>query len=141
MSRRARKSCSRCRLLEAQLEELRGRVHQLEEKLAAAQKDSSTSSKPPSSDIVKPAPANADGSNRSIGGQAGHPKHERQPFLSEQITLPEQHTLDACPCCGGALRPSGAPPLVVQQVDVEPAKLIIEEHTCPEYWCVSCQKA
>ncbi len=148
MSRQARKSCPRCRQLERlvaqqaeQIKALTARVHSLEEKLAAAKKDSSTSSKPPSSDIVKPAPSHVEGSNRSIGGQPGHPKYEREPFPPEQITHVEQHTLDACPCCGGALRLSGALPLVVQQVDVEPAHLSVAEHTCPEYWCGTCQKA
>src|SRR6516165_266987 len=135
MGKRARKSCPRCRQLEKQLEELRARVLQLEEKLAAAQKDSSTSSKPPSSDIVKPPPAEATGSPRSIGGQPGHPKHEREPFRVEQVTSFAEHALDACPCCGGALRPSGALPQVVQQVDLLPARLTVEQHTCPEYWC------
>jgi transposase len=141
MRRRARKSCPRCRQLEKQLEELRARVLQLEEKLAAAQKDSSTSSKPPSSDIVKPRPPEATGSPRSIGGQPGHPKHEREPFPVEQITSFAEHALDACPCCGGELRLSGALPQVVQQVDILPARLTGEQHTCPEYWCGHCQKA
>ena len=51
MKRRARKLCTRCEQLERQLAEqaellkvLRAKVLQLEEKLAAAQKDSSTSS-------------------------------------------------------------------------------------------------
>ena len=141
MSRRARKSCPRCRQLEKQLEELPGRVLQLEEKLAAAQKDSSTSSKPPSSDSVKPPPAHATGGQRSRGGQPGHPKHEREPFLAEQITSFAEHPRDACPCCGGELRLSGALPQVVQQVDILPARLTVEQHTCPEYWCGQCHKA
>jgi transposase len=147
MSRLTRKSCARCRQLErlveqqaAQIKALTARVRSLEEKLAAAQKDSSTSSKPPSSDIVKP-PPNVESSERSIGGQPGHPKHTREPFRVEQITHAERHSLDACPCCGGGLRLSGFAPLVVQQVDVEPARLSVEEHTCPEYWCEECQKA
>lgn len=148
MERRARKLCPRCGQLERQLAEqaellkvLRAKVLQLEEKLAAAQKDSSTSSKPPSSDIVKPPPPEATGSPRSIGGQPGHPKHEREPFLAEQVTSFAEHSLNACPCCGGKLRLSGALPHVVQQVDILPARLTVEQHTCPEYWCGHCQKA
>src|SRR6266404_979267 len=148
MKQRARKLCPRCGQLERRLEEqaellnaLRVKVLQLEEKLVAAQKDSSTSSKPPSSDIVKPPPAGSAGSKRSIGGQPGHPKHERALFLPEQITLCKEHPLDACPCCGGALRFSGALPQVVQQVDILPVSLTVEQHTFPEYWCGQCQKA
>jgi transposase len=148
MEKRARKLCPRCGQLERQLAEqaellkaLRAKVLLLEEKLAAAQKNSSTSSKPPSSDIVKPPPAESTGSQRSIGGQPGHPKHEREPFRAEQVTSFAEHPLDACPCCGGELRLSGALPQVVQQVDILPARLTVEQHTCPEYWCGQCQKA
>src|ERR1700730_14631950 len=134
MSRRARKSCPRCRQLGRSPEELRGRVLQLQEKLAAAQKDSSTSSKPPSSDIVKPPPATAaEGrERRTIGGQPGHPKHERQPFAPEQITHFEEYVLDACPCCGGGVRRNGHLARVVQQIDIVPAALTIDQHTSPE---------
>ena len=30
---------------------------------------------------------------------------------------------------------------VVQQVDLQPAKLTIEQHTCPEYWCACCERS
>src|SRR5206468_12489615 len=50
------------------------------------------------------------------------------------------HTLQGCPCCGGPLRRNGDLAQVVQQVDVEPAKLAVEQHTCPEYWCARCQR-
>jgi transposase len=141
MSNRTRKSCSRCRQLEVQLNALRGAVRELQEKLAAAQKDSSTSSKPPSSDIVKPPPQAVEGSKRSIGGQPGHAKHEREPFLPEQVTLFEEHPLKLCPCCAGQLQFSGALPQVVQQIDIMPARLTVEQHTFPEYWCKQCQRA
>jgi transposase len=48
--------------------------------------------------------------------------------------------LPGCPCCGGQLRLNGQQALIVQQVDLQPAKLMIEQHTCPEYWCVRCLK-
>ena len=68
MSKHARKSCPQCqrlqRLVEAQaadIRALRSEVLQVREQLAAALKNSATSSKPPSSDIVKPQrPADAD---------------------------------------------------------------------------------
>ncbi len=142
MSRGTRKSCSRCRQLEEQLKKLHAQVVRLQEQLAAAHKDSSTSSKPPSSDMVKPPTSGtAEGSKRSLGGQPGHPKHEREPFPAEQVTTFAEHALDACPCCGGGLRFSGALPQVVQQVDVHPARLTVEQHTCPEYWCEQCRQA
>jgi transposase len=67
--------------LEAQIVELRATIARL-------QKDSRNSSKPPSSDIVKPKPEahkNNRGKPLKIGGQKGHKKHERTPFPPDQV--------------------------------------------------------
>src|ERR1700761_9613589 len=86
--------CANCQRLQAEVAALRTRlealhvlVAQLQRQLAAARKDSSTSSKPPSSDIVKPPkPPPPEGQDqRRIGGQPGHPKHERALFPPEQV--------------------------------------------------------
>jgi transposase len=129
--------------LRLQLEQLRTTVARLQEQLAAARKDSSTSSKPPSSDIVKPPPAPPPPgqAQRKPGGQPGHPKHERVLFPPEQVEQSFVHTLRACPCCGGPLRLNGGLQQVVQQVDVEPARCTVQQHTRPEYWCGSCDRA
>jgi transposase len=141
MDTTTRPACASCQRLQAQVATLQAEITLLREQLAAARKDSSTSSKPPSSDIVKPKPAAAaEAGQRSIGGQLGHPKHDRQPFPPEQITLFQEHTLDACPCCGGPLQRNGHLAKVVQQVDIRKPPLCVEQHTCPEYWCVHCQK-
>jgi transposase len=140
--------CAHCQRLQAQVDALQTRLEAalaeattLRELLAVARKDSSTSSKPPSSDIVKPKPPPLpDGVPRTIGGQPGHPKHERQPFPPEQVTSFQEHTLEACPCCGGPLRRNGSFATVVQQVDVQQPPLVIEQHTSPEYWCPHCAK-
>src|ERR1700733_9773080 len=129
--------------LQTQVDSLVGEVARLREQLAAARKNSTTSSKPPSSDIVKPKPPGAtDGVKCSIGGQPGHPKYEREPFPPKQITRFEEHPLQVCPCCGGELRRNGALARIIQQVDVEVVQppLTIEQHTFPEYWCAACQK-
>jgi transposase len=149
--------CAECQRLQAQLEKQRAQLEQqgkhlealqatvtrLEEQLAAARKNSSTSSKPPSSDIVKPPPPPLPPGQdkRQRGGQPGHPKHERALFPAEQISQFFEHPLQGCPCCGGPLRLNGGLALVVQQVDVEPAKLTVQQHTCPEYWCCTCEKS
>ena len=141
MKRPSKKSCPGCRRLEALVEALRAEVASLREQLAAALKNSSTSSKPPSSDIVKPKPLPADDSaKRSIGGQPGHPKHEREPFPVEQVTHFETHVLDSCPCCGGAVRRNGDKAKVVQQVDISRPPQTIEQHTRPEFWCDHCNR-
>ena len=98
--------------LEAQarrLAALEAMVAKLQEQLAAARKNSATSSKPPSSDIVKPPkPPLPDGqTQRKIGGQPGHPKHERDPFPSEAINAGSfDWYIDLCPQCGHGLEPA-----------------------------------
>jgi transposase len=143
--------CSNCRrlqarvdALEAELAALNGVVARLSQQLAAARKDSSTSSKPPSSDIVKPPkPPPPEGQDkRRIGGQPGHPKHQRAAFSPEAINAGSfDHRLDSCPACGHGLQPARTiPPRVVQQVDVREVLLSIQEHRSHLGWCPRCRK-
>src|SRR3954467_7424078 len=135
---------SRVDALEAELVDLKLVVAQLGQQLAAARKDSSTSSKPPSSDIVRPPkpPPPQGQDRRRIGGQPGHPKHERSAFGPEAINGGSfDHRLDGCPSCGQDLRPMRTvAPRVVQQVDVREAPLSIQEHRSHPGWCPHCQK-
>ena len=151
MKAKARKSCPNCRRLqalldaqEARLKALEATVARLQEQLAAARKDSSTSSKPPSSDIVKPPkPAPPEGQDRRrIGGQPGHPKHERAAFPPESINGGSvDYRLDLCPCCGHDLQPMPTiVPRVIQQVDINDVPLAIQEHRGHPGWCSHCQK-
>ncbi len=140
--------CATCECLQARLDDLQAQVEtlraenaRLAEQLAAARKDSSTSSKPPSSDIVKPTTQpDADAKRRTIGGQPGHPKHERQPFPPDQVQHFVVHPLDVCPGCTGPLRQNGHFAKVVQQVEISKPPLTVEQHTCPEYWCDHCRR-
>ena len=52
--------------------QLQQKVQMLEEKIARLEKNSSNSSKPPSSDIINPQPTNKKKTKRKIGGQKGH---------------------------------------------------------------------
>ena len=151
MRAKARKSCPNCgRLqarvdaLEAELAALKEVVAQLSRQLAAARKDSSTSSKPPSSDIVKPPkPPPPEGQDRRhIGGQPGHPKHERTLFPPESINGGSfDHRLDLCPECGHTLQPMlTVVPRVIQQVDINDVPLEIQEHRGHSGWCSHCEK-
>ncbi|MGC9261865.1 MAG: DUF6444 domain-containing protein, partial [Phycisphaerae bacterium] len=79
--------------------------------VARLSKNSTNSSKPPSSDIVKPPPPPLPpGEKRSLGGQKGHPRHEREPFTSAQINRRVDYKMDCCPDCGGRVRPLKQPP-------------------------------
>jgi transposase len=88
------------------IKRLEARIRELEGEVARLKKDSGNSSKPPSSNIVKPKKAdkNKNGEKRKIGAQRGHKKHERLPFSDEQIDGRKDVTLDKCPCCGGELK-------------------------------------
>ena len=158
MKAKARKSCRNCSRLQAKvnaqqaeleaqarrLAALEATLAKLQEQLAAARKNSSTSSKPPSSDIVKPPkPLAPDGqAQRKIGGQPGHPKHERDPFPPEAINAGSfDWYIDLCPRCGHGLEPAAWSELrVIQQVDIEEVPLSIQEHRGHPGWCSCCQK-
>lgn len=114
----------------------------LEAQLAAARKHSGNSSKPPSSDIVKPPKDSPQGKNkkRHRGGQPGHPKHERPEFPPEQIDQTQDYTLTQCPDCGGKLQNADATPRVIQQVEIIDKPVRIEEHRRLAYWCRHCQR-
>ena len=124
--------CSRCVDLER-------RLAALEVELAAARKNSSTSSKPPSSDLVKPPAARKQPSKRKRGAQPGHPKHERPPFGPDEITHVENHRLDCCPECGGALELIDTPARVLQQIEVVAQPVKIVEHRSQVCRCEKCQ--
>src|SRR5438552_15506928 len=121
MTEAAAPSCPGCKRQQAQLgaqraqiEALQASLAQLQEQLAQARKNSSTSSKPPSSDIVKPpkAPPPAQQTARTIGGQPGHPKHERPLFPPEQVQAVFDYRPGCCPHCGPDLPPTALGPPV-----------------------------
>src|SRR5215210_6966056 len=135
---------ARVEALEAELDALKAVVAQLGQQLAAARKDSSISSKPPSSDLVKPPkpPPPKGQDKRRIGGQPGHPKHQRTAFPPEAINAGSfDHRLDACPACDQDLQPAlTIAPRVVQQVDIREVPLSIQEHRSHPGWCPHCRK-
>ncbi len=117
------------------------RIAALEVELAKAKKNSSNSSKPPSSDLVKPPkPPRKDGQKRQRGGQPGHEQHLRSPFPAEAIDKVVPYTLDCCPDCGGKLRLFERPADVLQQVEITAAPTIVSEHQGLAYWCPHCHK-
>ncbi len=73
--------------LRQRIETLLKRIAQLEDEVARLKKNSRNSSKPPSSDIVKPnKPAAKPGrKKRNRGGQHGHKKFTRPSFKPEQV--------------------------------------------------------
>ena len=131
---------ARCAELEKQNAALQARCEKLESELAKSRKNSSNSSKPPSSDIVKPPRGAGQPSNGKIGGQPGHERHERPAFPPEQVDKVVEYTLDRCPDCGGPVRPARQAPRVVQQVELVEKPVIVTEHRSLACECRRCGK-
>jgi transposase len=129
--------------LQARLRASEQQVKQLQTELAQARKNSSTSSKPPSSDIVKPPKPTlpAPDEKRSPGGQPGHAPHFRDAFPPEQVSDTILHRLSTCPECGGVVHETGAAPRVIQQIELVPLTTTVEEHQSYSSWCPHCRKA
>lgn len=114
------------------IEHLMRRIRALEDEIARLKKNSSNSSKPPSSDIVKPKPAKPPRRRRKAkrGGQHGHRKHSRPSFPPEQVDQVVEHELEDT---------TGLEPLedwrVIQQVELVAKPFIVTEHRARRYRC------
>jgi transposase len=150
MTRKSPPPCAECKRLRAQLGALQGQIDalsatvaQLQEQLAKARKNSTSSSKPPSSDLVKPPkPPPPEGQDkRSIGGQPGHPRHQRPLLSPEQLNGGSHtHLAEICPTCGHGLEPTDTPPRIVQQIEIQAVPVCASEHVAQAGWCPHCNK-
>lgn len=94
--------------LSATVDRLTARVAELERKVALLTKDSSNSSKPPSSDgpTRKPKPRPKKKSiKRSPGGQPGHKGSNRELVPVEKVNKIVTLTPSSCSACGASLAP------------------------------------
>lgn len=140
----SQQTCSRCSelqqinlALQAENDQLRATLADLQEQLAEAKKDSSTSHKPPSSDLVKPPRTLTNG---KPGAQPGHLGHFRSPYRPEELTDSFDYRHCQCPDCGGELHSLPEPVRILQQVDVRDIQPSIEEHRSYASWCPHCEK-
>lgn len=120
------------------------RIAELEAEVTRLRKNSSTSSKPPSSDIVKPPKVSPAGPSskkkRQRGGQPGHARHARAPFSPEQVDEVFEYTVDKCPIHGIAIEPGTGPPRIVQQAELPPRLINVFEHRALGSWCPRCKQ-
>ena len=122
------KGLSKNQLIEIILQQ-QSQLKKLEERLARLEKNSETSSKPPSSD---PPQSNRNQSlrkkgNRKPGGQAGHQGKTRQHETPDEIVQcqPAAH----CSDCGSSLNIAHSACVEVRQtVDIPPIKAVITEY-------------
>jgi transposase len=132
--------------LDAQVQAGEQKIEALERELARRSKNSSTSSKPPSSDdITKPnkragQAAEAQGKANTIGAQPGHRRHTRAPYPPETLGEVHEYASATCPHCAGTdlLRLEDVPPRVIQQTEIKEVVVVREEHRAYAYWCEGC---
>jgi len=125
------------------IDALHNQIVTLEIKIAKLSKNSSNSSKRPSSDdITKPKKKEKKKGEkkRKIGGQPGHDMHERTPFSEDEIDKTHPYILTECPKCNGETHILDAPPRLIQQMELEKAPIIKEEHRSYPVWCEKCQQ-
>lgn len=118
--------------LRKEMVQLRADNQQLQDQITRVRRDSSNSSKPPSSDIVKPKNKNTPRGRgkRKIGGQKGHPRQERIPFAPDDIGPILPYELSP-------KQAQGLIPLeewfVLQQVDLAQKLYLVTEHRARKY--------
>jgi len=123
------------------IEQLQKKVSDLEDIVARLSKNSSNSSKPPSSDIIRPKPKHLPKGKRKIGAQPGHPRHERPLFSEAEIDKFHDYRLTACPECNNPdVVFLDRPPRVIQQMELEKIMVLKEEHRSYPVWCERCGK-
>lgn len=114
---------------------LEARIAELEKRL---NKNSSNSSKPPSSDGLKRTKSlRPKNSGRKPGGQPGHAGKTLHQVASPAITI--VIPLDVCPDCGGDLRGTATDAVEKRQVfDLPPIKIQVTEYQSPQKTCPHC---
>ena len=126
--------------LMALVERLTARVAELEAQVARLSRNSTNSSKPPSSDppTVTRSPRPPTGKKR--GGQPGHQGHQRKLLPSEQVDKVVRLIPDRCGCCGesNSLTPCATAPVRSQLVEIPPIKPTVTEHQQFAVTCSAC---
>lgn len=118
--------------LQKEVQQLRADNQKLQDQIARLKRDSSNSSKPPSSDIVKPKKEGTPRGKRprQIGGQKGHARHERIPFGPDDIGPITHYELSP-------QQAQGLIPLddwfILQQVELVDKPYVVTEHRARKY--------
>jgi transposase len=115
--------------LKALVAALTQRVAELELALAKATKDSSTSSKSPSSDIIKPKAKKSPGRRGKPrrGGQPGHPRQVREPLPPERVTETIEYEIESDDIQRWGLAPTGEWE-VVQRIELPETPVHVTDH-------------
>ena len=124
--------------LQAEVAERIEQNAKLAEQVAKLSKNSSNSSKPPSSDIVKPPKDKGSNAPRRQGGQRGHLGVNRHPFSSDRVDQTVELQADACDCghCGGG--EAMDQPRVHQVAELREDPIIVTEYRLHGFVCPQC---
>jgi transposase len=118
-------------LLLERLRQLEQENTMLKERVAQLERNSSNSSKPPSSDIVKPLKIlRQPGKNLNRGGQYGHTKFSRQPFEPHEVDEVVEYELKDKDAVG--LKPLDEW-FVIQQIELPEKMYRVIEHRARKY--------
>jgi transposase len=118
-------------LLLERLRQLEQENIMLKERIAQLERNSSNSSKPPSSDIVKPLKIlRQPGKKHNRGGQYGHTKFSRQPFEPHQVDQVIEYELTDKDAVG--LKPLDEW-FVIQQIELPDKLYRVIEHRARKY--------
>ena len=116
-----------------QIAELMARVAELELQLAKATKDSSNSSKSPSSDIVKPPAKKTDRRKKTKrGGQPGHQKQVREPLPPERVDEQITYEINEADIRARELTPTDDFE-IVQHIELLDLPIHVTEHRLRQY--------
>ena len=105
---------------------------------AKLEKDSTNSSKPPSSDPPGVERTKAPSSGRRPGGQPGHKGHRRELIPIEEVHQRHDLKLECCRGCQGTLRGEDAEPVRRQVVELPVMKPIVIEYRLHAVCCRRC---
>src|SRR5216684_3129316 len=131
--------------LREQLSEQAKRIADLERQLALRQQNSTTTSKPPSSDGLagqQRTRGRRTKSRRKPGGQPGHPGHSRPLVPIERVNAMVELFPDACRHCQHALparsRQVAGEPRRHQVTELPPIEAHVTEYRCHRRHCPGC---
>ena len=126
------------KLLVVEIQQLQEENKRLREEVARLSKNSKNSSKPPSSDIVKPKNEQRQPGKRKRGGQPGHFGCSREWLSREELDDVTELELEECPQCGVQLNGERDPEVKRDQIaelvarPVEIIEYLRYGHVCPK---------
>ena len=124
---------------------LSARIQSLEKDVAKLReqvnRNSSNSSKPPSSDgpgVEKGKGSGKKRSGRSRGGQHGHPGTRRKLVAVEELKAAHDVKPETCRCCGESLSGEDVRPYRHQVAEIPPVKIEVTEYRLHTLTCQAC---